>query len=92
MEEDEDNKEKKMKIGIFVGSQTGTAQEFAETLESEGNDAGFDCTVVDLEEFEPDMFMDYGRIIFCVATYVTPSPHERHHTPLTHTHQPQQVR
>ena len=47
----------------------GTAQEFAETLESEGNDAGFDCTVVDLEEFEPEMFMDYGRLIFCVATY-----------------------
>jgi NADPH-ferrihemoprotein reductase len=58
-----------MKIGIFVGSQTGTAQEFAETLESEGSDAGFECTVIDLEEFEPEMFMEYGRLIFCVATY-----------------------
>lgn len=66
-EEEEDDS--KLKIGIFVGSQTGTAQEFAETLETEGAANNFNCTVVDLEDFEPGMFKTYQRAIFCVATY-----------------------
>jgi len=67
--DDGDDDDGKLKIGIFVGSQTGTAQEFAETLESEGSANNFSCTIIDLEDFEEDMFKKFERVIFCVATY-----------------------
>lgn len=65
----EEAEDKRLKIAIYVGSQTGTAQEFAETLQEEGIENNFNCVVVDLEDYEPEMFKDNERAIFCLATY-----------------------
>lgn len=40
-------------LKIFFGSQTGTAEEFARKLASEGKHHGFATQVVDLEDYEP---------------------------------------
>ena len=39
-------------LKVYFGSQTGTAEEFAETLVEEGRKFGFDATKVDLEDFD----------------------------------------
>jgi NADPH-ferrihemoprotein reductase len=54
---------------VYFGSQTGTAEEFAKTLEKEGKQNGFDAKVLDLEDFEPDQIGEDGFAMFAVATY-----------------------
>eukprot|EP00946_MAST-07B_sp_MAST-7B-sp1_P004784 g4784.t1 len=62
-------------LKVYFGSQTGTAEEFAETLVEEGRKYGFDASKVDLEDFEPDELTaspeDGGATLhmFTVATY-----------------------
>jgi NADPH-ferrihemoprotein reductase len=62
-------------LKVYFGSQTGTAEEFAETLVEEGRKFGFDATKVDLEDFEPDdITVPQGEggaalHMFAVATY-----------------------
>jgi NADPH-ferrihemoprotein reductase len=67
-------------ITIYYGSQTGTAETFAQDLEREGEDNGFKIEVVDLEEIEEDILGkltneqkrdDRGknRALFMMATY-----------------------
>lgn len=54
---------------IYFGSQTGTAENFAKTLQSEGRKKGFDAKVVDLEEFDPVAFAKPAVCVFLMATY-----------------------
>lgn len=54
---------------IYFGSQTGTAEEFAQTLKKEGKSNGFKSKVVDLEDFELEQLQEDGCAVFCVATY-----------------------
>jgi NADPH-ferrihemoprotein reductase len=57
-------------ITVFFGSQTGTAEGFAEQLKQEGEKHGFKVTVADLEDFEPSEFNDSLRVVIMVmATY-----------------------
>ena len=57
------------KMTIYFGSQTGTAEEFAKTLEKEGKTNGFDAKVVDLEDFEPEDMQNDNIAVFAMATY-----------------------
>jgi len=66
--EDEDEGNKKP-LKIFYGSQTGTAEDFANTLSDEGMAYGFAPEVIDLEEFDMDDMIDTELALFCMATY-----------------------
>ena len=65
-EEDEGNK---TPLKIFFGSQTGTAEDFANTLCDEGLAYGFAPEVIDMEEFDMDDMVDTELALFCLATY-----------------------
>jgi NADPH-ferrihemoprotein reductase len=58
---------------VYFGSQTGTAEEFAQTLVEEGKARGFDAAVVDLEDFQEEDFtsapLNKALHMFAVATY-----------------------
>ena len=56
-------------LTIYFGSQTGTAEEFAKTLEGEAKTNGFNAKVVDLEDFEPEDMQNDNIAIFAMATY-----------------------
>lgn len=55
---------------LYFGSQTGTAEEFAETLAEEVPKGKFKCTVIDLEDFDEDEFLEQKLVIFFMATHV----------------------
>ena len=67
-EKDEDDGDKKP-LKIFFGSQTGTAEDFANTLCDEGLAYGFAPEVIDLEEFDLEDMADTELALFCLATY-----------------------
>eukprot|EP00921_Rhytidocystis_pertsovi_P025397 GHVQ01040989.1.p1 GENE.GHVQ01040989.1~~GHVQ01040989.1.p1 ORF type:complete len:605 (+),score=53.01 GHVQ01040989.1:62-1876(+) len=55
---------------IYFGSQTGTAECFAKELLEESEAYGLrDVTVVDLEDFDPEEFVQQTWVVFIVATY-----------------------
>lgn len=67
-------------LTIYYGSQTGTAESFAQDLEREGEDKGFKLHVVDLEETEEDATAEIlknqrrdsngkNRAVFLMSTY-----------------------
>jgi len=65
--EEDDGKEE---VLCYFGSQTGTAEGFAKDLATDLGKAGFRARAFDLEEFEPDMFMEKVKYaIFFMATY-----------------------
>eukprot|EP00929_Paragymnodinium_shiwhaense_P088748 TRINITY_DN49061_c0_g1_i3.p1 TRINITY_DN49061_c0_g1~~TRINITY_DN49061_c0_g1_i3.p1 ORF type:complete len:532 (-),score=73.43 TRINITY_DN49061_c0_g1_i3:77-1672(-) len=53
---------------IYFGSQSGTAEEFAQQLADESRDRGFAAEVLDLETFSPKDFETERVAIFLVAT------------------------
>lgn len=67
--EEVDEDPSKLRIKIFYGTQTGTAEEFSRKLESEGKKFGFQCKAVDLEDYEPEELSKEKLVLFCVATY-----------------------
>jgi NADPH-ferrihemoprotein reductase len=56
-------------LTLLYGSQTGTAEAFARTLEQEGKPAGFRCTVKDLLDYDPRDLPGEECVVFVVATY-----------------------
>ncbi|KAF4650772.1 hypothetical protein FOL47_000874 [Perkinsus chesapeaki] len=62
--DDEDHK-----IYIYFASQTGTAEGFASEIADEAQELGLHTEVVDLEEFDPDTFMEHKNVIIVAATY-----------------------
>lgn len=56
-------------IKIFFGSQTGTAEDFALTLETEGKQWGFAPEVVNMEDYDPEDLSEEEFIMVVVATY-----------------------
>jgi NADPH-ferrihemoprotein reductase len=60
---------------IYFGSQTGTAESYAQQLAEEGNKRGFGAVVVDLADLEPSHLKEGGNgesavpSIFVMATY-----------------------
>jgi NADPH-ferrihemoprotein reductase len=57
------------RLVVCFGSQTGTAEEFAQVLVDEACDLGFAAELVDLEELEVDTLADERAAIFVMATY-----------------------
>ncbi|CAM9666581.1 unnamed protein product [Laminaria digitata] len=56
-------------IDVYFGSQTGTAESFAQIIAAEGRRHGFRIDVMDLEEFSPENLLEKGKAIFLMATY-----------------------
>lgn len=56
-------------VWIYFGSQSGTAEGFSKELEQEASDLSVKCTVVDLEEFDPETFAKHKVVVLVVATY-----------------------
>ncbi|CAM9560193.1 unnamed protein product, partial [Scytosiphon promiscuus] len=56
-------------INVYFGSQTGTAESFAQIIAAEGRQHGFQIDVVDLEEFSAAELLEKGKAIFLMATY-----------------------
>jgi sulfite reductase alpha subunit-like flavoprotein len=57
------------KLSIYFGSQTGTSEGFARSLSEEGRKAGFDCKIIDLEDFDAEVLINSEKAIFLMATY-----------------------
>ncbi|KAG6617378.1 putative NADPH-cytochrome P450 reductase [Phytophthora cinnamomi] len=58
------------RVAILFGSQTGTAEGFAEVLKKEGRKAGFQTHAVDLEDYDAAQQLPHERlVIFVMATY-----------------------
>ncbi|CAH0475040.1 unnamed protein product [Peronospora belbahrii] len=58
------------RITILFGSQTGTAEGFAEVLKKEGRKAGFHTHAIDLENYNAtEKLKDEKLVIFVMATY-----------------------
>lgn len=56
-------------VHIFFGSQSGTAECFAEELHDEAEALGINAQVVDLEKFTPESFRALPLVILVVSTY-----------------------
>ncbi|CAM9678735.1 unnamed protein product, partial [Hapterophycus canaliculatus] len=56
-------------ITIYFGSQTGTAECFAQIVAAEGVGHGFKTTVVDLEDFHEKELASVEKAVFIMATY-----------------------
>ena len=63
-------------IHIYFGSQTGAANNFANTLGEEAAKAGFEPKVVDLADFEPGFFKDTKIAVFAMSTHGEGEPTE----------------
>ncbi|CAM9130058.1 unnamed protein product [Pylaiella littoralis] len=56
-------------LTVYFGSQTGTAECFAQIVAAEGLVHGFKTTVVDLEDFHEEEFARTEKAIFIMATH-----------------------
>lgn len=56
-------------LWIYFGSQMGTAEGFARELEEEASKLEIPATVVDMEDFDPDVFVQHKAVILVAATY-----------------------
>eukprot|EP00698_Gefionella_okellyi_P013765 TRINITY_DN3789_c0_g1_i1.p1 TRINITY_DN3789_c0_g1~~TRINITY_DN3789_c0_g1_i1.p1 ORF type:complete len:656 (+),score=112.52 TRINITY_DN3789_c0_g1_i1:74-2041(+) len=65
----DDKDTSKPPITFLVGSQTGTAEEYARRLARDANRLGFRAKVVDLEDYDPESLADEKFAFFCIATY-----------------------
>ena len=69
LSDDEEEDPNKVKLRIFFGSQSGTAEGFAFDMEKEGKQFGFSAKAIDLEDYDPEDLKDEKLVIFLVATY-----------------------
>ena len=67
------------KIDIFFGSQSGTAECFAEELCEECVANGFQAEVIDLAKFEPEDFASRKLVIVVISTYGEGEPPDNAH-------------
>lgn len=64
----------KSEVAIYFGSQTGTAEGFANELKNEAQKNGLKATVIDLSEVTEISFTNYRYMIFCMATHYEGDP------------------
>eukprot|EP00357_Protocruzia_adherens_P026593 CAMPEP_0115022244 /NCGR_PEP_ID=MMETSP0216-20121206/31417_1 /TAXON_ID=223996 /ORGANISM="Protocruzia adherens, Strain Boccale" /LENGTH=634 /DNA_ID=CAMNT_0002394855 /DNA_START=144 /DNA_END=2048 /DNA_ORIENTATION=- len=65
-----DDDKDKFDLHIYFGTQTGISEGFAKILSNEAKSLGFlKPLCVDLDEFEPDDFIEHKYVIMVVATY-----------------------
>jgi len=62
-------KEGQIGCKVLFGSQTGTAEDFAQTIAEEAETYGFFSEVVDIEDMTPEDLADEEFVIFTLATY-----------------------
>lgn len=56
-------------VWIYFGSQSGTAEQFANELGEQAASQGVQAQVVDLEDFTPEEFVRHQVVVLVVATY-----------------------
>jgi len=56
-------------VWVYFGSQSGTAEQFSEDLKDASGEYGLRVKVVDLEEFDEDVFAQHRCVVLIVATY-----------------------
>jgi len=56
-------------VAIYFGSQSGTAESFAEEVSEEATGHGMLCDVMDLQNFTPEKFASHKIVVLVVATY-----------------------
>ena len=56
-------------LTVFFGSQTGTAEGFAEIIAQEGKKRGFNTNVVDLDDFDEEEFKGSRLAVCLLSTY-----------------------
>ena len=62
-------------VSIYFGSQTGTAEKFAQQLTEEADDLGVEkANVVDFNNFSEEAFTKHKLVIVCVATHYEGDP------------------
>lgn len=62
-------------IRIYFGSQTGTAEKFANVLDEEASALGVeDCKVIDFNSFKEEEFGKQPLVLMCVATHYEGDP------------------
>ena len=59
---------------IYYGTQTGTAEKFANILDEEAHIIGVNSRVVDMEKFTPEDFVQHSFVIFVLATHYEGDP------------------
>eukprot|EP00762_Andalucia_godoyi_P000170 ANDGO_02444.mRNA.1 NADPH--cytochrome P450 reductase len=64
-----DGNDKRPRITILYGSQTGTAEVFSNALSKEGERWGFRCVVHDLFQYDRDALPSESMVVLCVASY-----------------------
>jgi tRNA wybutosine-synthesizing protein 1 len=66
--------DKKQKLKVLYGSQTGTAKHWANKLASSAKEHNFDVTIHDLATYEPDNLSEASIVLFVISTYTDGSP------------------
>lgn len=68
-ESDSDSGKDAPRITILYGSQSGTAEGFAEELQEEAKKKGFKAKAVDIEDYDRGKLGKEELMVFCQATY-----------------------
>ena len=62
-------------LAIYFGSQTGTAEKFANQLDEDAQYLGVESSsVIDFNNFTPEKFCKHKLVIVCVATHYEGDP------------------
>ncbi len=61
-------------VVIYYGSQTGTAEKFANVLDEEAHKLQLTSRVVELDRFVAEEFLAHKLVIFCVSTHYEGDP------------------
>ena len=62
-------------LTFYFGSQTGTAEKFAKSLDEEATYMGVDVsTVIDFNNFKPEEFVQHKLVVVVVATHYEGDP------------------
>lgn len=62
-------------VAIYFGSQTGTAEKFANQIDSDAQLLGIERSrVVDFNNFTPEEFCSHKLVVVCVATHYEGDP------------------
>ena len=74
METSKTSQELQIDLPIYFGSQTGTASGFANDLAQEAVQYGVKPRIIDLENFDAEMFFKETLSVFIIATYGSGGP------------------
>jgi len=70
----EDKKNHKHSVWVYFGSQYGTARGFAKEICEEATTHGLHANLMDMEDFEPQVFVQHKCVVLVVATFYEGDP------------------